>query len=62
MDDESSYQTEDCAAEQPLVRDAPGNCAVLRFEDWVNEWFNLADEAQGDSKGWKFDRDEIRER
>ena len=29
---------------------------------WAEEWDRLSREAQGDSKGWKFNRDEIYDR
>lgn len=46
-----------------LVRDYLAQLAGNAGPDrWAEEWDRLTREGQGDSRGWKFDRDEIHDR
>lgn len=67
MDDELLRRSREYAARQgttlnSLIRQLLDTRVTSGEDRWMEEWFDLADEAKGDSKGWKFDREELHER
>ncbi len=67
MDDELLRRSREYAARQgttlnSLIRQLLDTRVTPGEDRWMEEWFDLADEAKGDSKGWKFDREELHER
>lgn len=67
MDDDLLRRSREYAARQgttlnSLIRQLLDTRVTSGEDRWMEEWFDLADEAKGESKGWKFDRDELHER